>query len=86
MTATGMGSTRIAGAVELLFGAVTVLAGGRVLTGAEAGAVAPFVLWSDTLAGLTCMAAGAGLWTGRRRAAGLSVAACWRRAGGGQRP
>lgn len=65
---------RVAAAVAVVFGLLTVLAGGRALFGgADMGAVVPFVLWFNFLAGLAYVAAGIGLWTGRRWAAGLAV-------------
>ena len=44
---------RIAGGVAIVFGVLTIFSGGRTLLGsADAGAVVPFVLWFNTLAGL----------------------------------
>lgn len=70
---------RVAAAAAILFGVVTVLAGGRVLFGgaearAAAGDIVPFVLWFNFLAGFAYVAAGAGLWHGRRWAVRLSWA------------
>ncbi|MCA1299195.1 hypothetical protein [Stappia indica] len=64
-------------AAAILFGGVTVLAGGRVLFGgaearAAAGDIVPFVLWFNFLAGFAYAAAGVGLWRGRRWAVRLS--------------
>lgn len=42
----------IAGGVAIAFGALTIASGGRSLLGlADMGAVVPFVLWFNTLAG-----------------------------------
>jgi hypothetical protein len=64
---------RIAGGVAIAFGVLTIFSGGRTLLGsADAGAVVPFVLWFNTLAGLAYVVAGLGLWQGRRSACPLS--------------
>jgi len=65
--------------VSLAFGALTVFSGGRVLFGpdaarAAAGNYVPFVLWFNFLAGFAYLAAGTGLWRGRRWAAWLALA------------
>lgn len=70
---------RVAAVAAILFGVVTVLAGGRVLFGGAAardaaGDIVPFVLWFNFLAGFAYVAAGAGLWRGRRWAVRLSWA------------
>jgi hypothetical protein len=66
---------RIAGGVAAAFGVLTVFSGGRTLLGsADMGAVVPFVLWFNTLAGLAYVVAGFGLWQGRRWAWPLSLA------------
>lgn len=70
---------RVAAAVALLFGLLTIFSGGRALFGdaaarAAAGAYVPFVLWFNFLAGFAYVAAGAGLWLGRRWAATLALA------------
>ena len=66
---------RIAGGVAIAFGVLTVFSGGRTLLGsADMGAVVPFVLWFNTLAGLAYVVAGLGLWQGRRWAWPLSFA------------
>ena len=66
---------RIAGGVAIAFGVLTVFSGGRTLLGsADMGAVVPFVLWFNTLAGLAYFVAGLGLWQGRRWAWPLSFA------------
>lgn len=66
---------RIAGGVAIAFGVLTIFSGGRTLLGsANMGAVVPFVLWFNTLAGLAYVVAGLGLWQGRRWAWPLSFA------------
>lgn len=56
---------RVAAAVAVGFGLLTIVSGGRALFGgAEMGAVVPFVLWFSFLAGFAYVAAGAGLWRG----------------------
>ena len=57
--------------VAVLFGLLTVLSGGRTLFGGEAarlaaGAIVPFVLWFNFVAGFAYMVCGLGL-RGRRR-------------------
>lgn len=65
----------IAAAVAIGFGALTLFSGGAALLGAmDMGAAVPFVLWFNTLAGLAYIAAGVGLWRGRRWAFPLSLA------------
>jgi hypothetical protein len=54
-----------------VFGALTIASGGRVLFVSEAARVAtgnyvPFVVWFNFLAGFAYVAAGVGLWLGRR--------------------
>jgi hypothetical protein len=66
---------RIAGGVAIAFGVLAIFSGGRALLGsADMGAVVPFVLWLNTLAGLAYFVAGLGLWQGRRWAWPLSFA------------
>ena len=66
---------RIAGGVAIALGVLTIISGGRTLLGsADMGAVVPFVLWFNTLAGLAYFIAGLGLWQGRRWAWPLSFA------------
>jgi hypothetical protein len=62
----------------VLFGLVTVVSGGRALFGgtearAALGAIVPFVLWFNFLAGFLYVGAGAGLWWGKRWATYLSL-------------
>lgn len=62
----------------IVFGAVTVLSGGRALFGslesrADLGNVVPFVLWFNFLAGFVYILAGAGLLLRRRWAVHISL-------------
>ena len=53
----------ITGAIAVLFGVLTIVSGGRALFGgAEMGAVVPFVLWFNFLAGFAYVVAGVGMW------------------------
>ena len=66
-----------ASVVAVLFGLLTISAGGSVLFGDEearrsAGAYVGFVLWFNFLAGFAYVAAGTGLWARRRWAAALA--------------
>lgn len=73
----GRAAARVAAAVAVLFGAATVVSGGRVLIGGEAAAAdnfVPFVVWFNFLAGFAYVAAGAGLWLRRPWAARLALA------------
>lgn len=68
----------VAALVALVFGALTLASGGKVLFGSEAaraaaGAYVPFVLWFNFLAGFVYVAAGVGLWRWRRWAAWLAL-------------
>ncbi len=68
---------RVVGVLALLFGLVTIRAGGNVLFGdgsSHEGAVVPFVLWFNFLAGFAYVAAGVGLILRRRWGAGLAFA------------
>ena len=74
---------RLAAAVAVVFGLMTLLEGGGVLFGGEAarlaaGSYVPFVLWFNFLAGFVYVIAGAGLWARRRWSAllALAIAAC----------
>jgi hypothetical protein len=69
---------RTAALVAVLFGAVTIFSGARVLFGSDAarqaaGAFVPWVLWFNTVAGLAYVAAGVGLWLRRAWAVRLSA-------------
>lgn len=65
--------------VAIVFGLVTIRAGGRVLFGAPeavvaAGSYVGFVLWFNFLAGFLYVAAGVGFWLRRRWAFALAAA------------
>lgn len=67
-------SLSIAAAVALVFGLLTILSGGLALFGgADMGAVVPFVLWFNFLAGFAYALAGLGLWRGAPWARALAV-------------
>jgi hypothetical protein len=81
MTATKSGSRElgISAAVALVFGVLTVFAGGAALFGGDktselVGNAVPFVLWFNFLAGFAYLAAGGGLLLRRRWAVWLSLA------------
>lgn len=58
-------SHSIASGVAVVFGLATVISGGRALFGgADMGAVVPFVLWFNFVAGFAYLLAGIGLWRG----------------------
>lgn len=61
-------AVRVAAVVAVVFGAVTVFAGGNVLFGSgakAAGNYVPFVVWFNFFAGFAYVAAGVGLWKAR---------------------
>jgi hypothetical protein len=68
---------RAAALFVAVFGALTIRSGASVLFGGEmartAGDYVPFVVWFNFLAGFAYLAAGAGLWLGRRWAVWLAV-------------
>lgn len=75
----GAGGLRIAAAVAVAFGTLTLMEGGAVLFGSEAarreaGHYVPFVLWFNFLAGFAYVVAGTGLWGRRRWALWLALA------------
>ena len=81
MTTTSMcgRALKIAAGVAVVFGALTVLSGGRALFGgiearAAVGNAVPFVLWFNFVAGFAYVAAGIGLARRRRWALWLSLA------------
>ena len=80
MTAgSGSRALKIVAGVAVVFGALTILSGGRALFGSDAaraavGDAVPFVLWFNFLAGFAYVAAGIGLALSRRWALGLSLA------------
>ena len=79
MTKPNKTAVLIAAAVAILFGALTILSGGRALFGsaearAAVGNAVPFVLWFNFLAGLAYVMAGVGLWFRQRWSMWLSFA------------
>jgi hypothetical protein len=61
--------------IALAFGFLTIVSGGRALFGgADMGAVVPFVLWFNFLAGFAYIIAGLGLWYRTGWATGLAIA------------
>lgn len=65
----------IEGGVAIAFGVLTVASGGTTLLGSlDMGAVVPFVLWFNTVAGVAYVVAGIGLWLGQGWAFALSLA------------
>lgn len=70
---------RVAAGIAVVFGALTIVSGGRVLFGgaaaqAAAGDAVPFVLWFNFLSGFAYVLAGVGIALGRRWAATLAIA------------
>jgi hypothetical protein len=70
--------TLVVTAVAIVFGLLTIKAGGAVLfIGGEyrqqAGNYVPFVLWFNFLAGFVYLVAGVGLWKQQRWAAWLAI-------------
>lgn len=71
----GKGVLRGAGAVALVFGALTIVSGGRaLLDGAGMGDVVGFVLWFNFGAGFVYVLAGLGLLRGAGWAGRLALA------------
>lgn len=68
-------SLTIAALVAMVFGGLTVMSGGLALFApVDMGAIVPFVLWFNFLAGFAYVAAGVGLWRSDRWAPALCVA------------
>lgn len=66
---------RVAAALAIAFGVLTVMSGGSTLAGLVAlEAVVPFVLWFNFLAGFAYVAGGVALWSGSRLALPLALA------------
>jgi len=64
----------IAAAVAAIFGLLTIVSGGRALFGGvDMGAVVPFVLWFNFVAGFAYVLTGIGLWRGTNWAPMLSL-------------
>jgi len=75
MPATRSRILAIAAAAAAIFGLLTIISGGRALFGGvDMGAVVPFVLWFNFVAGFAYVLAGIGLWRGARWAPMLSLA------------
>ncbi|WP_170763253.1 hypothetical protein [Ruegeria lacuscaerulensis] len=74
----GNRALNIAASVAIVFGALTVFAGGRALFGSEearaaVGNAVPFVLWFNFLAGFAYVVAGIGLFLRHRPAVWISI-------------
>ena len=68
-------SLTVAAIIAIAFGLLTLVSGGRALFGgADMGAVVPFVLWFNFLAGFAYVAAGLGFWFRTDWATLLSIA------------
>ena len=67
-------SLTVAAIIAIAFGLLTLVSGGRALFGgADMGAVVPFVLWFNFLAGFAYVVAAIGLWRRQRWAAWLAA-------------
>lgn len=61
-------------AIVVIFGLLTILSGGSTLAGAiDMGAIVPFVLWFNFIAGFLYVAGGLLLWNGSRWAFPVSI-------------
>lgn len=68
-------SLTVVAILAIAFGLLTIVSGGRALFGGvDMGAVVPFVLWFNFLAGFAYVAAGLGLWYQTGWATGLAIA------------
>ena len=68
-------SLLVAAVVAVVFGLLTILSGARALFGGvDMGAVVPFVLWFNFLAGFAYVLAGIGLWRASPWAPTLALA------------
>lgn len=66
---------QLAGGVAVAFGLLTLVSGGAVLMGAvDMGAVVPFVLWFNFLAGFAYVIGGILLWRGHHLALPVALA------------
>ena len=64
----------LAAGVAVIFGILTIISGGRALFGgADMGAVVPYVLWFNFMAGFAYVVAGLGLWRDTSWAPALSL-------------
>jgi hypothetical protein len=67
-------SLTVVAILAIAFGLLTIFSGGRALFGgADMGAVVPFVLWFNFLAGFAYLVAGLGLWYQTGWATGLAI-------------
>jgi hypothetical protein len=90
-----MTGRHVAGGLAVAFGLLTVVSGGTALFGAvDMGAVVPFVLWFNSVAGLAYIVGGILLWRGHPLALPVALAIlvatavvfaafAWRAAAGG---
>ena len=70
-----MTGRKIAGAAAVAFGLLTLVSGGRALFGGvDMGAVVPFVLWFNFLAGVAYIVGGVLLWRSHRLALSVALA------------
>ena len=70
-----MKTQQIAGGAAMAFGLATLLSGGKALFGTvDMGAVVPFVLWFNFVAGFAYVAGGLLLWRGNRFALPVALA------------
>jgi hypothetical protein len=68
-------SLTVVAIIAITFGLLTIVSGARALFGGvDMGAVVPFVLWFNFLAGFAYLAAGLGLWFQTDWATGLAIA------------
>ncbi len=70
--------TTVAAVTAVLFGLLTVASGGRTLFGGEAtrqaaGAIVPYVLWFNFVAGFAYVVTGVALWRRQRGAAWIAA-------------
>ena len=67
-------SLTVVAIIAFTFGLLTIVSGARALFGgADMGAVVPFVLWFNFLAGFAYVAAGIGLWSQTGWATGIAI-------------
>ena len=67
-------SLTVVAIIAITFGLLTIVSGARALFGgADMGAVVPFVLWFNFLAGFAYVAAGIGLWSQTGWATGIAI-------------
>lgn len=75
MTQTRPLAISVVAVIAVIFGALTILSGGRALFGGvDMGRVVPFVLWFNFFAGFAYVLAGIGLWLRASWGSVLSVA------------